>query len=162
MVNGFSRVQIGLHWAVAGLIIYNLLFGEDMKPVWRKIEGGGTAITTTGAWAHIIVGSLILALVIWRLVLRRTRGVPAAPEGESALMKRAGAAGHWALYALMIALPVTGLLAFYGGMTSLAEIHAELLKTLLWVVIAVHVLAAFYHQLVLKDGLLNRMRKALD
>ena len=43
-----------------------------------------------------------------------------------------------------------------------ADIHGGVLKALLWVLIAGHVLAAFYHHFVLKDGLLNRMRKPLD
>ena len=62
----------------------------------------------------------------------------------------------------MLALPITGLLAWYGGVTSLAGLHGELLKTLLWVMIALHVIAALYHQFVLKDHLLDRMRKLLD
>lgn len=161
MVKGFSRVQIGLHWVVGLLILYNLLMGEDMSHVWRAGQGGG-ATMTTGAWAHIFLGIAVLALVLWRLVLRLTRGVPAAPEGESALMKLAGSAGHLALYVLMIAIPVTGLLAWYGGVTSLAAIHGELLKVILWVVITLHVVAAFYHQFVLKDGLMERMRRPLD
>ncbi|MEO8241773.1 MAG: cytochrome b/b6 domain-containing protein [bacterium] len=163
MVKGFSRTQIALHWAVALLILYNLLLGDDMSHLWRRItQGGLTLPTTTGAWIHIIVGSLVLILVLWRLILRFTRGVPAAPEGESDMMKLAGDAGHIALYVLMIALPVTGLLAWYGGVTSLGDIHGGLLKVLLWLVIAGHVLAAFYHHFVLKDGLLNRMRKPQD
>jgi cytochrome b561 len=130
-----------------------------MSELWRQIEQTGPTPTTTGAWLHIIVGVLVLALVAWRLILRFTRGVPAAPEGEGRALKLAGDAGHILLYVLMIALPVTGLLAFYGGIESLGELHGELLKTFLWIVIALHVAAAFYHHFVLKDGLLNRMRK---
>jgi cytochrome b561 len=44
----------------------------------------------------------------------------------------------------------------------LADLHGELLKALLWVMIALHVVAALYHQVMLKDNLLNRMRKPLD
>ena len=80
-------------------------------------------------------------------------------ERRDAAAKLAGDAGHILLYVLMIALPVTGLLAFYGGIASLGELHGGILKALLWVVIALHVLAAFYHHFILKDGLINRMRK---
>jgi cytochrome b561 len=159
MVKGFSLTQIALHWVVGILILFNLLMGEDMSELWEQIERGAIVPTTTAAWIHIIVGGIVLALVAWRLVLRLTRGAPAAPEGEGTAMRLAGQAGHIGLYVLMIAMPVTGLLAWYGGVTDLAELHGELLKTLLWVLIAVHVLAAFYHQFFLKDGLLNRMRK---
>lgn len=162
MVKGFSKVQIGLHWAVAGLILFNLLMADEMKHAWREVERGAAPTLGLVGWAHIIGGVLILALVAWRLVLRWTRGVPAAPEGESAAMRLAGAAGHLALYVLMIALPVSGLLVWYGGVASLGAVHAEILKTALWVVIGLHVVAAFYHHFILKDGLLSRMRKVLD
>ena len=160
MVKAYSRIQIALHWAVALLILFNLIFGEAMSELWDQIEDTGPTATTTGAWAHIIVGVAVLVFVAWRLVLRVTRGVPHAPAGTHPLLKLAGDAGHYALYALMIALPVSGLMAFFGGFEDLAELHGEVLKTLLWVLIVLHVLAALFHHFVLKDGLLNRMRKA--
>ena len=159
MVKGFSLTQIALHWTVGVLIVFNLLSGDAMSALWRQISRGAIAPTTTAAWLHIIVGSLVLALVTWRLVLRFTRGVPAAPAGEGTVMKLAGQAGHVALYVLMIAMPVTGLLAWFGGVTALADLHGGLLKALLWAVIGLHVTAALYHQFILKNGLLNRMRK---
>ena len=106
------------------------------------------------------MGVAVLVFVAWRLVLRVTRGVPHAPAGTKRLLKLAGDAGHIALYALMIAMPVTGLLTFYGGIEDLGEVHGEVLKSLLWALIALHVAAAFFHHFFLKDGLLNRMRKA--
>ena len=159
MVKGFSLTQIALHWTVGVLIVFNLLMGDDMTHLWRQIQRGAIAPTTTAAWLHIIVGVVVLALVAWRLVLRYSRGVPPAPEGESALMKLAGQAGHLALYVLMIAIPVTGLMAWFGGVTQAADLHGEVLTVLLWGVIGVHVAAALYHQFILKNGLLNRMRK---
>ena len=160
MVKAYSRIQIALHWAVALLVVFNLIFSDAMSELWDQIEHTGPTATTTGAWVHIIVGVTVLVFVAWRLVLRFTRGVPHAPEGTHRLLKLAGDVGHVALYGLMIALPVSGLLAFFGGIDSMAELHAEVLKTLLWVLIALHVLAALFHHFVLKDGLLNRMRKA--
>ena len=162
MVKGFSRVQIGLHWAVAALILFNLLMDNDLGKLMRDVNMGGTPDTTTLAWAHIIAGSLVLALVVWRLALRLTRGAPPAPAGESRRMALAGSLGHLGLYVLMIALPVTGLLAWFGGISDLGEVHGEVLKVLLWLLIIGHVGASLYHHFVLKDGLLDRMRKPQD
>lgn len=67
-------------------------------------------------------------------------------------------AGHILLYVRMIALPVSGLMAFYGGFTTLGSLHGGILKALPGVVIAGHVAAAICHHFVLKDGLLNRRR----
>jgi cytochrome b561 len=157
MVQGYSRLQIILHWVIGVLILFNLLLSDDMTALWDAKETNPAATMTTGALLHIIVGSLILALVALRLVVRLTRGVPEVPE-SGALMELAGKVGHWALYALMIGLPVTGLLAFFGGVSFLAEVHGGILKALLWVLIAGHVAAALYHQFVRKDNLLDRMR----
>jgi cytochrome b561 len=162
MVKGFSRTQIALHWAVAVLIIYQLLMGDDMTALYWAVRRGGTVAISSGAWIHIIAGVAVLALALWRLVLHVTRGVPPAPADDSPLMALAGRLGHWALYALMIGMPVTGLAAWYGGIALSAELHGGILKALLWVLIAGHVAAAFYHHFILKDGLLNRMRKPLD
>ena len=62
MVKGFSRAQIALHWVVALMIIYQLWMGDDMSSLLRQIRQNGPTPTTTGAWVHIILGSLILAL----------------------------------------------------------------------------------------------------
>ena len=35
MVKGYSRWQIMLHWGVCALIVFQLIFGEDMGPAWR-------------------------------------------------------------------------------------------------------------------------------
>ena len=161
MVKGYSRTQIALHWAVAALIVFQLIFGEEMGTAWEAVEDGLAPNMTLTVWAHIVAGSAVLALVVWRLALRLTRGVPDAPAGEPAALRMAGHLGHWALYALMVATPVTGLLAWYGGITSLAEVH-ELAKPALIVLILIHVAAAFYHQFRIKDGLMDRMRKPLD
>lgn len=161
MVKGYSFTQIRLHWIVAALVVFQLIFGEDMTDAWRTLQRGGEVSAGTMVWTHILAGIAVLALALWRLPLRLTRGVPEAPVGEGALMKLAGAAGHWGLYALMIAAPVSGLLAWYGGIASMGEIH-EITKPLLIIVIALHVLAALFHQFVLKDGLVARMRKPLD
>ena len=162
MVTGYSKIQIALHWATALFVLFNLIFSDAMTAAWRAFRKTGEASADAGAWAHIIVGVLVLLFALWRMSLRLTRGVPDAPAGESALVKLAGDLGHWALYALMLALPVTGLLAWFGGIATLAELHAEILKSLLWVTIVLHVAAAIWHHFILKDGLLDRMRKAQD
>ena len=64
------------------------------------------------------------------------------------------------LYTLMIALPVTGLLAWFGGVTAVAGLHGGVLKVLRWGVIGGHVLAVLYHQFIRRDGLIRRMMRA--
>ena len=158
---GYSLVQIGLHWAVAALILAQFLDSDDMNAAWRAVEKGGAAAYTPLVWVHVLVGIAVLVFALWRLVLRFGRGVPEAPEGTSALMQKAGEAGHWALYALMVALPVTGLLGWYGGIVSAIDLH-QLAKVALIAVVSLHVLAALYHQYIRKDRLLLRMMRPKD
>ena len=158
-VQGYSRLQIGLHWVMAGLIVTNLVFEDWIKAGWRAIETGGAPVYDAGALAHIGVGLAVLALVALRLALRFGRGVPDLPPGMSGLERLAAHAGHAALYALMIGVPVVGLLAWFGASEDLAELH-ELGKPAFLLLIALHVAAAVWHQFVRKDGLMDRMRRA--
>lgn len=160
MVQGYSRTQIALHWGVGALILYQLVMGEDMSALWDAFEDTGSYALTLGGILHIGFGIAILLLALWRLGLRSTRGVPEAPQG-SLLMMRAAKLGHWAIYAFMIGLPLSGMAAWFGGVEIAAEVHGGPAKALLWVLIIGHVAMAFYHHFILKDGLLNRMRKPL-
>lgn len=158
-VQGYSRLQIGLHWVMAGLIVTNLVFEDWIKAGWRAIETGGAPVYDAGALAHIGVGVTVLALALWRLGLRFTRGVPDLPAGMSAPERLAAHLGHGLLYALMIGVPLVGLLAWFGASEDLAELH-ELGKPLFILLVAAHVAAALWHQFVKKDGLLMRMKRA--
>lgn len=157
---GYSVTQIGLHWAVAVLIVFQLIFGESMGEAWEAVEEGAVPQMGAMVWAHILAGAVVLLLVVWRLALRRTRGVPETPAG-SPLMMKAAVWGHIGLYVLMVLAPATGLAAWYGGIEAAAEVH-EIFKPLLILLVAGHVAASLFHQFVLKDGLLLRMKRPLD
>ncbi len=101
-----------------------------MTLVWWHGQQTGHTQMTTSAWLHIIVGVLILVLVLWRLALRFTRGAPEVPDAHGPLVKRAGEMAHWALYALLLLIPVSGLLVWYGGVEALYRWHGSLFKAL--------------------------------
>ena len=156
---GYSRIQIALHWVVLPLIAVNLVFEDWIETAWEQVEHGGPALYDAGALAHIGVGVAVLVLALWRLGLRLGRGVPDLPAGNPPLMRVAAHLGHWALYAAMIGVPVVGLMAWFGASEDLAELH-ELGKPVFLLLIAGHVAAAVWHQVVLKDGLMARMKRA--
>ena len=83
-------------------------------------------------WAHVAGGIAILALVLWRVALRRSRGAPPPPEGEGTLLGRAATLGHWALYALMLLMPVSGLVAWFGGVDTAADAHEVMSNLMLF------------------------------
>jgi cytochrome b561 len=108
--------------------------------------------------AHVAGGGLVLLVALWRLRLRAGRAAPAA-AGASATQRALAGATHLGLYALMILMPVSGSLAWFGGVELAAQGH-NLLKLALLALVALHVAGALYHHFVLKDGLLDRMRRA--
>lgn len=154
--SAYSRTQIALHWIVAVLFVLQFVLHEPMSEAWDVIEEGGTAAFNPLVAAHVAGGLLILAFAAWRIALRRTRGVPDLPAGDGPMVRLAAHAGHMALYALMFLMPLSGMAAWFGGIEAAAEVH-ETMKPLVILLVAVHVAAALWHQLWLRDGLMRRM-----
>lgn len=158
---GYSARQIRLHWLVTILIVAQFVLHEPMSEAWDMIEDSQTPPFNWLVLSHVFGGVLVLAFALWRLVLRQTRGVPDAPLTEPAPLRLAAHLGHLALYALMILMPLSGMAAWFGGIEAAAEGH-EVMKVALLALVAVHVLAALWHQFWLKDGLLLRMKRPQD
>lgn len=154
---GYSRIQIRLHWIVAVLIVFQYVFHEGIADAWEVYQKGGTVEFSPLIASHVAGGGAILLLVIWRLVVRLRRGAPPPPEQEHPLLKLAAHATHFILYALMVLMPVSGAVAWFGGVDNAAEAH-EVMKVLLLALIVLHFLAALFHQFILKTGLMKRMR----
>ena len=151
------------HWIGALLIV----------AAWFLIEQGEEFLSL-----HKAVGFSFLVWTVLRIVGRLiTKAPPAVPMPKwqttiSHLM-------HLALYAVMILMPLTGLLsaiyAGYGvdvfGLFNIAgaaepnrdlarlliEIHEDVMWNGLIALVALHVAAALYHQFIMRDGLLRRM-----
>ena len=158
-VRGYSTLQIGLHWLIAALVLVQLVFGESMTEFVEAAEEGEpvSALDANLAGVHYYFGIAILALVAVRLALRFGRGAPPAPEASRAL-ELAGRISHWLFYALLVVMPITGLLGYYYRRSVLAKWHTYA-KPVFIGLIALHVAASLYHQFWRKDGLLMRMLK---
>lgn len=102
---GYSAPQIALHWAVAVLVAGQYIFKDAISGTWDAIRAGETYAFDPLILTHVAGGALILAFVVWHLVLRLTRGVPAAPENEPAPLKTLSHIAHWAFYAVLAAMP---------------------------------------------------------
>jgi cytochrome b561 len=155
---GYSRFQIILHWATAALLIVSFVSHEAMKDGWRAFLKG-QEITGTGVPVHVYTGIAVLVLVLIRLALRWRRGVPASEPGANSLLNRVAGLTHAALYLVLVLLPISGLMAWFGGVREAGEVH-EVLFNAGWIVVAMHTAAALFHQYVLKDGLIGRMMRA--
>jgi cytochrome b561 len=156
-VAGYSGLQVLLHWIIAALVLFQLVFGESMSIATRAARRGTMVDTSdaTLASAHYWVGIAVLILVAARMVLRLVNGAPAPQSSGTLLADLLARAVHWLFYALLVAVPVTGLLAVYVA-PGMGDIH-ELGKPAFIVLIALHVTGALYHQFFLRDGTLRRM-----
>jgi cytochrome b561 len=152
---GYSGIQISLHWIIAALVLFQLLFGESMTQVRDAAETGAPSSATdqTLATAHYWVGISILVLIVVRLAVRLINGAP-QPLGQTMTVWAAKIV-HAVFYILLFAVPATGLLTVYVSDT-FGDIHS-LGKPIFICLIAAHALGALYHQFWHRDGTLKRI-----
>ncbi len=170
----YSTVAIFLHWVMAALILLNWLLPHLSEFLTR-----GTAVQMIAL--HRSIGVTVLALVLLRAGWRFFNPPPSLPGGTARLIRIAAHLGHAALYLLMIAVPVFGILFTWAGGRTLAiwgpieiappawvdpdlhdsfrTLHETGANAILWLV-GLHVAAVLVHQYVFKDHLLNRMLPA--
>ena len=164
----FSRI---LHWTMAIMILAMLFIGVGMVSTVAS-----EYLTLVNI--HKPLGILILILALIRLVVRLRYGAPPLPLDLPEPMKLAAYLSHYALYALMIAMPLIG-----WAMLSAAEYPVVLwpgvwlpqilplnpsLHTLLWnahfylaflffALILMHLAAGLFHALIRRDGVFDAM-----
>ena len=161
-----------IHWLMALLIFVALGLG-----VWRSLLAKGD-LRSDVMFVHKSVGFTILALVAVRIVARLALGSPAEAEPPGLVAGLAARGGHLLLYALMIALPLTGWvsssagehdLPFFGLFSlppivgadkALAEQASQAHYLFAWAigaVIALHLAAVVWHAWIRRDTVLTRM-----
>ena len=173
----YSSVAIWFHWGIAVLVIANLAIGigHDGVPALRRLMG-----------AHQAIGIAVLALTALRIAWRLAHRAPPYPVAMPRWEKTVAAAVHWALYLLLIAMPVTGWLMVSGpgegpprplswfGLFDVPRLPASagaadkghdahgVLGWLMLALIVLHVAAALRHHLVRRDRVLARMAPVFD
>lgn len=96
----YSAVAIALHWAIAAAIVLQVALSGRMED--RTPEA--FAVTQL----HKSVGITILLLSLARLAWRLTHRPPPEPAALAPWERRLATAVHWAFYAVMILMPLTG------------------------------------------------------
>ena len=176
----YSAVAIGLHWAIAGMLLGLIWLGWNMHgPDGREIE-----------WAyqmHKSIGITVLMLTIVRVIWRVKNPPPPLPDEMKSWEKTASHIVHLGFYAVMIGAPLAGWalasiakvqvptvlfgavswphLPFLPGLS--AETKAALYNVIefmhsksAWLIIgmlALHVGGALKHEFSEEDGVLKRM-----
>ncbi len=163
---------IALHWASA------LLFLAAAATILVRELVEDSAIRTLLVESHRQVGMLVLAAWVARLVVRSIKGMAHTEAGMSLPMRIAAKGAHYALYALILAIPMLGwaLSNAHGvqlkflGMLPLPMITAAdsdfadtltdyhiLVSWALLVMVTLHIGAALYHHYVRRDQVLSAM-----
>ena len=156
-VRKYTATQRVLHWLILLLLAVSFFSHEWMNDSWRALRTTGTATASTGTSLHVWVGVSILVLMLLRLVLRFAQGAPAPVDNQHPMLTLGSTIVHGLLYLVLLLLPLSGITAWFLGVTDAGDVH-EVLFNIAWVLVALHVAAALYHQFVLKDNLIARMR----
>ncbi len=168
----YARSSRLLHWLMAGLVVlaYVLIDGRGWFPK-------GSALKTLFIQGHFWVGLLVLALVLPRLLARRRNPTPAVVPALKPAVQRLSTLTHYALYAFLLLQPLMGVLVVLlerggiplGSLTiaspfelnkplahSIEDLHVWV-GTAFYYVIGLHIVAALWHHVYLRDNVLKRM-----
>jgi cytochrome b561 len=171
----YTRGAMLFHWTIAALIVLNfaLAWLSEGRPKPQRMEM---------MYVHFSVGYTVLLLALLRLIWRLTHRPPPFEPDVKPWESTLAHVVHWALYAMMFALPILGLLAYSaggGGMPlkwfgivnlptfpfavpdhakgeGFAAIHGTLAFVMLGL-LALHVAGALKHHFIGRDGELWRM-----
>ena len=170
---GYDPVTKGLHWTVAVLIIVLLCLGWYMMELNYYDRWYNASLE----W-HKALGMLALVVGAVKIGWATGRRVPPPPASMAAWERSSARAMHWTLFAMMIAIPVSGYIistsagqgiAIFGWFEvpavlpeseKLRDLAIELHHYLAYITVAVvllHTVAALKHQFVDGDGTLGRM-----
>jgi cytochrome b561 len=174
----YTTVAKWFHWVTVALMLVALSFGFVIKYI--KTEPFATKLVFYAI--HESAGLTILLVALARLAWRWFNPPPPLPDHVPAPMRRAAAAVHHALYALLILQPIIGFVATnawgfpmqgataYLGLIDLPAVIGEtqwlapILSTIHTVfayaivaLLAAHIGGAVYHHAIRGDGTLMRM-----
>jgi len=164
----YGAVSRFLHWLMAFMVLAQFLkFGD-------RINDGEHWVGALVKSIHGSFGVIFMALVILRIVWALAQRDRPPYQGALAVFARLG---HWALYACMVLMPLSGILRGVGKgravkvfgvevwpasgvetpwMIAVGQWHSPVAWTLLVLVLG-HVAMGVYHHVVQRDGTLARM-----
>jgi len=165
---GYSRLSIVLHW-IAAIAVIALFFTHE-----------GDRGSAQYAF-HVGGGAILGIVIIWRVLRRPFRGFPAKPD-QPAILNLISTIVLWALLAAMLITVVTGYFLPWSlgapidlfGMAELPspmarswdlheameEIH-EITGQAILPLVVLHVLGALKHAIIDRDGVMQRMGRAI-
>ena len=168
----YGGVARAFHWGMALLVLVSLAMIE-----LRGWAPRGSVLRGSLRDWHSQAGLVVFALVWFRLAWRLANVEPAIVPPPAAWQRRAAHAVEWTFYALMLVLPVLGIVMMQADgktvsllgaslppMVTVDKVRAHRLEDIhewfgnaMMVLIAVHVGASLWHRFVHRDNTLARM-----
>jgi len=168
----YTRTAIILHWLIALLIFVAFPLGIYMHEL--ALSPTKLKLYSYHKWIGVTVFTLSLLRLLWRI----RHQPPPLPSSITRWQQRAARIAHYLLYALLIAVPVSGWLmssakgvqTVWFGLLPLPDmvprdkalgellkvVHLGLNITLLTLVV-VHLLAGLKHHFIDRDNVMSRM-----
>jgi cytochrome b561 len=166
----YDNVSKFLHWSTALLLVAGFFIGENTSH--RFADGIGYGF-------HVSIGIAILVLTGLRILWRLTNPAPRYPETMSGLEKTAASLIKLAFYAVLILLPLSGLVTHADEFPAGGQIFGlfELPALPGWLMLgegeevheaaahawipltAIHAAAALWHHYYRRDDVLTRMTR---
>jgi cytochrome b561 len=157
-VRGYSTLQIALHWTIALLVFIQLVFNEPIQEAFDARLDGEADGAMGGAMVHVAIGMTILVLAIIRVAARAMRGAPPAHADTPLILRGIGYIVHALLYLFIFAMPITGAIAWFGGVELSGELH-EIGRLILIPLIGLHIIGGLAEHFVFRNDTLMRMLK---
>lgn len=173
----YGSLSVALHWLMLVLLaaVYACI---EFRGIFPKDSAERELMKTL----HFMLGLTVFVLVWLRLFLRLSRPTPRIEPAPPAWQTGLAHLVHWALYALMIGLPLAGWtilsaadkpIPFYGfDLPALVQPDKDLARlvkgwhewfgALGYWLIGLHAVAGLYHHYVRKDNTLVRMLPTKD
>lgn len=166
----YNFLAMVLHWIVAALLAFVGILGLVLEVFPRSTRMSAINM-------HASLGLVLFGLIVLRILWRLATGGPGADPSWSPLVARASDLAHKALYALMLAVPLVGIVAYvwhgrvfnfglfqldFGiasakGIYDPAEEVHEFLAFSLMGLVGLHVLGALWHHFIARDGIFGRI-----
>ncbi len=163
----YTPALVYLHWLIALLIFTEAFLGIYVDNFVSPASKPGLL------GIHMGLGTLTLLLMLVRIFVRRSKPIPEHATAGNAFLDMIGKATHYALYALVIITTIGGIATSVQGSLFIAVNGAAALPVdfftipafvvhilslpLLVLLIFLHIGAAVFHQVILKDNLFDRM-----